>query len=124
MTARRSIFFREGERIPVYEWIDSLPDNARARILGRIELLEQFGHELRRPHADYLREGIWELRAKAGRLNLRILYGFHGADAVVLLSGLTKQEARIPDREINLAVQRLAAFRSNPVIHSYLRRRQ
>lgn len=46
--------------------------NCRARLL----LLAQFGHELRRPAADYLRDGIYELRAKQGRVQCRILYFF------------------------------------------------
>jgi hypothetical protein len=34
------------------------------------------GHELRRPEADFLRDGIYELRASLGGVHHRILYFF------------------------------------------------
>jgi len=34
--------------------------------------------ELRRPLADLLRDGIYELRIRIGRVHCRILYFFHG----------------------------------------------
>lgn len=44
----------------------------------RIERLRDLGHELRRPEADLLRDGIYELRVRLGTLNYRMLYFFHG----------------------------------------------
>ena len=44
-----------------------------------IRWLALFGHELRRPKADFLRDGIYELRAREGRANYRVLYFFHGS---------------------------------------------
>ena len=46
------------------------------------------GHELRRPEADFLRDGIYEL-----------LYFFHGQNVAVLAHGLTK-EAEAPEQLI------------------------
>jgi phage-related protein len=69
--------------------------------------LAQFGNELRRPVADYLRDGIYELRIRHTRVNYRILYGFVGQDVVLISHGITK-ERLVPANEIELAVQRLA----------------
>jgi hypothetical protein len=44
----------------------------------RIERLRDLGHELRRPEADYLRDGIYELRVGLGSVNHRMLYSFTG----------------------------------------------
>ena len=41
-------------------------------------MLSQLGHELRRPLADYLDQGIYELRARIGQVNYRILYFLYG----------------------------------------------
>jgi hypothetical protein len=38
-----------------------------------IERLEEAGSELRRPTTDVLRDGIYELRAKRGHVNYRLL---------------------------------------------------
>ena len=77
------------------------------------------GHELRRPEADFLREGIYELRAKLGTVNYRILYFFHGRDVAVLASAITK-ENEIPVNEINRALERKRIFVANPAAHTFI----
>lgn len=81
---------------PLLAWLDALPEKARLACIARIELLAHFGHQLRRPHAENLGDGIWELRAKVGGINYRILYFFHGQQAVVLSHGFDKQQAAVP----------------------------
>lgn len=105
--------------IPVLEWLTELQKSNRAafnKCLYLIDLLEQFGSELRRPRADMLRDGIYELRTEVRNVNYRLLYGFVGKDVALLSHGLTK-EKNIPDREIELAVERLERFRNNPDRH-------
>jgi len=68
----------------------------------------ELGHELRRPEADLLRDGIYELRARLGTVNYRILYFFHGRNVAVLAHAITK-ENEIPVVEINRAVGNGAA---------------
>lgn len=78
--------------------------------------LEAFGYELRRPFADVLRDGIHELRFRIGTVQYRVLYSFHGQNAVVLSHGLTK-ESKVPDRDIDLAVGRMQLVKSNAPEH-------
>jgi hypothetical protein len=80
------------------------------------------GHELRRPEADYLRDGVYELRATNQSVNYRILYSFHGRAAAVVSRGLVK-EREVPAREIERAVRAKAAFEANPSMHSFKSRR-
>ncbi|MCC7388255.1 MAG: type II toxin-antitoxin system RelE/ParE family toxin [Phycisphaerales bacterium] len=91
---------------------------AFARCVERLQRLAAFGHELRRPHADMLRGGIYELRARHGRVNYRVLYFFHGKDIVVLAHGLTK-EGEVPGVDIDRAVRRKAAFERDPESHTH-----
>lgn len=71
MPRTRVVFYREeGGSVPVLEWFATLPAKAQAKCLERIQFLAAVGHEARRPHADYLRDGIYELRAKWGTVNL------------------------------------------------------
>jgi len=78
----------------------------------------QEGHELRRPAASFLYDGIYELRARRGRVNYRLLYFFHGRNVAVLDHALTK-EAGIPLADMKRALERREAFRANPKAHTY-----
>ena len=68
-------------RAPLLAWLEKLRQEspkAYAKCVVRIQRLAAEGHELRRPEADSLRDGIYELRARSGNVNYRLLYFFHG----------------------------------------------
>lgn len=114
------IFYCEADRsVPLLGWLDQLPEKSRLACIARIELLAQFGHQLRRPHAENLGEGVWELRAKVEGVNYRMFYFFHGQQAIVLSHGMTKQQAVVPPIEIKHAKERRAAFEANPAKHTH-----
>jgi putative component of toxin-antitoxin plasmid stabilization module len=89
-------------------------DKCRAAI-ARLALL---GHELRRPEADYLRDGIYELRIRMGSVNYRLLYFFNGQTVSVIAHGQTK-EAAVPAADIKRAITRKDAFAANPTAHTF-----
>src|SRR5882672_5369411 len=91
---------------------------ASEKCLAQIGLLRSAGHELRRPIADYLRDGVYELRVRAGRSQHRILYFFHGRNLAVLVHGLTK-EKKVPPTEVERAIGRMKLFKENPALHTY-----
>ena len=113
MPTTQVVFFADQEGCPVLDWLDSLPKKIQAKAHARIERLAELGHELRRPEADYLRDGIYELRWRSQSVNYRILYFFHGKTTVVLANGLTKED-RVPSQEIDLAVRWKALFEADP----------
>lgn len=102
---------------PLLEWLDQLPTKVQDKCLVRIERLAELGHELRRPEADLLRDGIYELRVRYGTVNYRILYFFRQGRAV-LSHGCTK-EKKIPSQEIDAAAANRQLFESAPERHSY-----
>ena len=122
MPAIQVVFYQEEEvDAPAVEWLRELNatnskafDKCRAAI-ARLALL---GHELRRPEADYLRDGIYELRVRLGSVNYRLLYFFHGQIASVISHGLTKEVA-VPVADIKRAIARKSAFASNPSAHTF-----
>lgn len=117
------LFYRDPDgNSPVVRWLEELrrmDATAYAKCAAVIERLAEKGHELRRPTADLLRDGIRELRAKKGRVNYRILYFFHGRNVAVLAHALTKEGA-VPPADIDRALRRKEAFESNPARHTYL----
>lgn len=114
------IFCEEDGKIPLLAWFDKLPRKAQDKCFVRIERLAELGHELRRPEAGYLRDGIYELRAKHAGVNYRMLYFFHGKTAVVLSHGFSKQKARVPEREIRSALKRKRRFEVAPEQHTHM----
>ena len=96
-----------------------LPEKAQDKVQVRLVRLAALGHQLRRPEADLLRDGIFELRARSLGLNLRILYFFHGREGVVVSHGIFKQQASVPEREIELALERKRRFAMNPGLHTW-----
>jgi phage-related protein len=113
------VFYKDDDgSVPVLEWLDSLPVKALDKCVVRIERLRELGHELRRPEADYLRDGVYELRVGLQHLNYRILYFFNGRTAAVLSHGLIK-EAAVPPKEIEKAIERKRKFETNPMLHTH-----
>ena len=80
-------------------------------------LLAQRGPELRRPHADLLRDEIRELRSRWGKVRLRILYFFVGKKAVIS-HGIVKKGGPVPEKEIDAAIARKQQFKHDPEKHS------
>lgn len=119
MPSTEVVFYREEDgSVPLRDWLDSLERRAQAQCVACLKRLEDLGHELRRPEADYLRDKIYELRARSGRVRLRMLYFFHGRQVVVVTHGLTKR-GRVPPGEIDQAVARRARFDSAPGRHTF-----
>ncbi len=122
MPATHIVFYQEeAGKSSVVEWLRKLNDtNPKAfdKCRAAIARLASLGHELRRPEADYLRDGIYELRVRLGSVNYRLLYFFHGRTISVVAHGLTK-EATVPAVEIERAKGRKAAFDANPIAHTY-----
>ncbi|MGH9631621.1 MAG: type II toxin-antitoxin system RelE/ParE family toxin [Bryobacteraceae bacterium] len=114
MAQTEVFFFREpkDKTVPLLEWLDGLPTKVQAKCTERIDRLGDLGHELRRPEADFLRDGIYELRASYQGVHYRMLYFFAGKAVVVVSHGLTK-EREVPPREINLAIERKKKVEGN-----------
>ena len=116
------LFYREPSgRAPVVDWLRKLKKKDRqgfAKCAALIRRLAQEGHDLRRPVADFLQDGIYELRARRGRVNYRLLYFFHGKNVAVLDHALTK-EAEIPPADMKRALERKKAFEADSEGHTY-----
>jgi phage-related protein len=116
------IFYRDDDgSIPVLHWLDELHDEDRRAYNKCVEVIDRlaaFGHELRRPTADLLQQGVYELRARVGHVNYRILYFFHGRQLAILAHGLTKERS-IPERDLATAIARKRKFEASPDRHTH-----
>lgn len=119
MPRTKVVLYRDEDgTVPILEWLDGLPLKVVTKCRVRIERLRELGHELRRPEADLLRDGIHELRVGFQGQNYRMLYFFHENIAAVLSHGLVKERA-VPPVEIDQAVERKERYLKNPKKHTY-----
>jgi len=116
------VFYQEKEGdAPVVDWLKELNETrpkAYDKCRAALARLALPGRELRRPEADFLRDGIHELRVRLGSINYRLLYFFHGRTISVIAHGRTK-EAAVPVTDIKRAIARKSAFTANPLIHTF-----
>lgn len=87
---------------PVKEFIHSLTVKEQAKVYAYINELKSQGSNLRRPMADYLRDGIYELRPK----NNRIFYFFYLKENAILVHAIKKKTEKIPENDLRVCIKR------------------
>ena len=68
-----------------------------------VELLEEYGNQVREPYSKHLEDGIFEIRGKTGNDISRVLYFFYFGSRIVLTNGFVKKTQKTPRQEIELA---------------------
>ncbi len=102
---------------PAKEFLLSLDEKMRAKMVRTIELLSKNGTDLRMPHSEHLTDGIFELRGKVGSDISRVLYFFFVGKTVVLTNGFIKKTQKTPKNEIEKAKRYRAEFLDRSEIH-------
>lgn len=93
---------RDGSE-PAKEFLLDLSKGLRAKTLRNIELLSEYGFQLREPFSKPLGDGIFELRTQLGSDTTRILYFFFFGGRIILTNGFVKKTQKTPADEIELA---------------------
>ena len=150
MPSTEVVFYRDDDgTVPVLDWLGGLSLKARLKCLVRIERLRELGYDLRRPEADLLRDGVYELRVSLNHVQYRILYSFHTeSDAdrsegpktvsrgsvkhrpkksgqpvvrrtVAVLAHGLVKEGKVPGEEIERALARMRKFAAAPERHTF-----
>jgi|SRR3989338_99058 len=100
----RGVYFfvdKDGHK-PVKEFIHSLTRKEQAKVYAYIAELKKQGNNLRRPMADYLENGIYELRPKDNR----IFYFFYLRDRAILVHAIKKHVKKVTENDLRLCVKR------------------
>ena len=110
----------ESGRIPVAEFIESLPDKFTAKMLRDIDLLKDFGADLHYPYIDSIKgdkyNGLMELRTKQSTNVFRTFYFVVKKDeetqteTAVLLHAIQKKTQKTPKRELDTALERMKDY--------------
>lgn len=64
-----------GEK-PAKDFLLSLDEKMKVKAFGIVELLQEYGNQLREPYSKPLEDGIFELRIKVGNNITRVFYFF------------------------------------------------
>ena len=82
---------------PVTDFIDGLAPKHQIKIIRFLSLLEEMGPTLPRPYADFLRDGIHELRVKLSGDQIRMLYFFCFRKFIVFYIAFVKNRSQVPE---------------------------
>ena len=90
-------------RKPVEEFLDSLPVKMRVKALDSLDLLEEYGNQLRMPYSKALSDGIFELRIRFSGDISRIFYFFCIGNKIIVTNGFIKKTQKTPSAELETA---------------------
>jgi len=96
--------------IPVKLFLDSLDVKMRVKALGSIDILAEFGNNLREPYSKAMGKGLFELRIKFASDITRIFYFFIKDNKIILTNGFVKKTHKTPHNEITLAMKYKADY--------------
>lgn len=79
----------------------------KAAILSRMARLRSKGTECRKPISEHLENGIFEFRARSGKLRARLLYYFSPSErrTIIFVEALFKKTGPVPPSAIKRAKQ-------------------
>jgi len=107
MSWQVDFFLDERGGAPVEEYLAGLPVEHRAKLVALIKMLEQEGPNLPFPYSSQARGKLRELRTQQGKDKLRILYFGDARRVFILLHGMVKRSAKLPEEDIRIAEARM-----------------
>lgn len=98
---------KENGKVPIQEFLLSLPVKLRAKAFRDIELLQTYGNDLCEPYVKPVKgkygKDLYELRIKFAKDIVRIFYFTYYNNKFVLLHGFIKKTMKTPSEEIKKA---------------------
>jgi phage-related protein len=91
----------------IKEEIEAWPDGILADYARIVELLIEFGPDLRMPHSRAMGEGLFELRPRGREGIGRVFYCFVIKQRVLILHAFIKKTQDTPRRELGVARKRM-----------------
>jgi phage-related protein len=98
------VFYRkENGRSPIEDFISKLNVHEKIEIAAHLDALRQLGSKARRPLVDFLEDGIYELRIRIVKKQIRVLYFFFQRDRIVVTDAFIKKSTKSYSKEIKKA---------------------
>ncbi len=90
-----------------------LPAGILANLLQILELVEEFGPSIGRPHTAPLGKGLFEIRAKGPEGISRSLFCLVKGQEIVILHSFIKKTQKVPKKHLDMARNRLKEVMEN-----------
>lgn len=90
---------------PFQSFVQSTEPRVKAKFIKILDILEEHGPNLKRPYADFLRAGIYELRVRFGTNRYRAFYYYVVDKRIVITHGIVKKTDEVPPSEIEKALR-------------------
>jgi phage-related protein len=105
-------FVSESGKSPVEDFVDSLSAESKAKFIFIADLLSEYGLSVREPYVKPITgtRKLFEIRIKDHQNIHRIFYFAFTGRRLVLLHGFTKKTDKTPQREIDIAENRMKDF--------------
>ena len=108
---KKAIYYEDTRgKKPVKEFVAKFDEKTRAKILARVEFLETYWHEARRPLVDKIDRDLYELRVTFAGNNVRVIYAYMFKSYIVLLHGFQKKTDKISKNDKLMARKRKIDF--------------
>jgi len=91
----------------------ALPAGILANLLHILELVEEFGPSIGRPHSAPLGKGLFEIRAKGPEGISRSLFCLVKGQEIVILHSFIKKTQKVPKKHLDMARNRLKEVMEN-----------
>jgi len=91
----------------------NLPAGILANLLHILELVEEFGPSIGRPHTAPLGKGLFEIRAKGPQGISRSLFCTIRGQEIVILHTFIKKTQKVPKKHMDMARKRLKEVLDN-----------
>jgi len=83
-----------------------LPPKILAKMLHIFELIELMGANLGEPYTKPLKDGLFEVRAKAKEGIGRSIYCYQKGNKIIILHSFVKKDQKTPKRALDIALKR------------------
>ncbi|MEI6638726.1 MAG: type II toxin-antitoxin system RelE/ParE family toxin [Chlorobium sp.] len=87
--------------------IEAWPESIKTDYARIVELLIDYGHELRMPYSRAMENGLFEIRPKGKDGIGRALYCFQAGRRIIILHAFIKKSQATPQKELLLALKRM-----------------
>ncbi|EQA36067.1 Gp49-like PF05973 family protein [Leptospira inadai serovar Lyme str. 10] len=97
---------------PAEDFLLKLENKLKAKAFRTIELLGEFGPELREPFSKKIQgyTGLFELRIKQGSNICRLFYFFEKGRVVIITSGFVKKDQKTDKAELTRAYKLMKTY--------------
>ena len=101
MTTYEIVFYEKSDGTePVKDFIMNLLPKMQAKTIRILDILQEFGPDLRMPYSKMLRDGIYEIRIIQGNNCARVLYFFTCGNKIILTNGFIKRHRRLLEEKL------------------------